>query len=836
MITSKVDFEALFSSVPDLYLILDTTFTIVAVSDAYVKATLTVKNEILGRNIFDVFTDNPDNEQATGVANLRHSLINVLKTKVADTMAVQQYDIRNANHNDQFEIRFWSPINTPILDENNEVKYIIHRVVDVTEFVKLKKLYDQGDLIIEQLRTREGKMEKEIYQRAQEIQTMNKNLQDSFEKLATEKKEKEHLFNQLQDMIKLKSDMFANVSHEFRTPLTLILGHVHKLQTSYLDLQCHHEIKLIENNAKLLLKHVNDLLDLAKTDAGQAHIHYVRADLSQVLSLIAEQFVDHARERQIDYQILVPTEVIAEFDIDKIQRILLNLLSNAFKFTPDRGTVNCILEVLSNKAKISIADSGKGVAKHMRKKIFSRFQQDHTDQQFQYGTGLGLAIVKEFVELHGGTINVRQSTLGGALFIAQIPLSIPIQLKNKLNQTIHSVDLEDTFADRLASGLTSIDSNISLSPIDEFCPDKPTLLIVEDNIEVNNYIVSVLQPDFNIVRALNGEEGIEKAISFMPDLILTDLMMPVMGGEQLVYKIRQETRLDDIPIILLTAKADDEIRIRLLKKGAQDYLAKPFLAEELQVRIKNLIRLKKMKQMVDEKNIVLKQINNDLESFNRSVSHDLRNPVNIIIGFSKLLLDLPINNQLNQQFNDYINEIYLSGKKMERLITDLLTLSRISQEKIQTQSINISLMIKSILHSFHHLEQERKVEFIIKDNIYIEADFNLMQIALENILSNAWKYTSKNKITRIEFTNTKAKDQSDHHICMIKDNGVGFPNEKAHQLFRAFSRLHSENDFPGTGVGLTTVKRIIDKHGGEIWAESEVEKGAIFYFKMKASC
>lgn len=801
-----VDYKMLFEAAPDPYLVLDPSFTVTAVSNEYLKATLVSRDEILSRGIFDIFPDNP---------NLRASLERVLQNKTPDTMAVQQYDVRN-------ESRYWSPINTPVLDEHNEVKYIIHRVKDVTEFILFKQFENEQAKLTQELRSRTDQMEIEIFRRAQDIQTANKKLRIANEKLAQKTEEKEYLYKKLENLLHLKTQFFANVSHELRTPLALILMPVQKiLKNNYLTPEIYRDLRIVEKNAHLLLKQVNDLLDVAKQEAGKMEASYEEIDLAKLFRLTVENFDSLAKEKSIDYTFESPKTLLAQVDPEKMQRIFLNLLSNAFKFVPNKGRIACKLSVNDGRAVITVSDNGPGIPVSSREHIFERFYQVESSASRQYaGTGLGLAIVKDFTDIHKGFVQVDEAPGGGAFFTVTIPVQAP---KDAVVKKMSVSPLSKPIQDMQKATLLELQHVSQQQFYTSHANDKASVLVVEDNPEMNEFIVNTLSSEFNVITANNGVDGLQKAFEHKPDLIVSDVMMPCMSGDHMVHEIRRKAEFNDTPIILVTAKSDDDLRLKLLREGAQDYVKKPFMHEELKARISNLIHLKKAKDEIKQKIEELMTANEELDAFSRTVSHDLRNPVNSIIGFSSILLK---NSILGPNEKDYLNEIYSSAKKMEELINDLLTLSHATRKEINHHPINLSTLVKSIVSSLHKQHPHRKVEFSIQDNISIFGDAHLIPIAFENLIHNAWKYTSKIAHAFIEFGTT------DNQTVYIKDNGIGFPPTKIDKLFAPFSRLHNETEFPGTGIGLTTVKRIIDRHGGRVWAESEPNKGATFYVAL----
>src|SRR5687768_9438494 len=365
------DFRRLFESAPGSYLVLSPRLTIVAASDAYLRATMTIRENILGRGLFDVFPGNPDDPAATGVGNLRASLERVLLSREPDAMAVQKYDIPRPG-GDGFEERHWSPVNSPVLGADGEVAYVIHRVEDVTDFVRLK---EKG-----------GHLEAEIFRRAQELQEANR---------------------RLRALDQVKTQLFANVSHELRTPLTLILGPVAALLADPDLADAHrHRLAVVQRNARLLLAHVTDLLDLAGLEAGKVALAYARADLAGMVRQVADHFTSFAHERHFAFTVEAPETLWAEVDLPKLERVLMNLLGNAFKFTPAGGRIRCRLATddTTGRARLEVADSGPGVPAPAREAVFERFfQADEGPTRRFGGTGLGLAIAREFVDLHHGS-------------------------------------------------------------------------------------------------------------------------------------------------------------------------------------------------------------------------------------------------------------------------------------------------------------------------------------------------------------------------------------------------------------------------------------------------
>jgi signal transduction histidine kinase/DNA-binding response OmpR family regulator len=582
--SDAADFRLLFESAPGLFLVLKPDFTIVAVSDAYLRATMTDRAAILGRGLFEVFPDNPDDPAATGTRNLRASLERVLQTRAADTMAVQKYDIpKPTSEGGGFEERYWSPFNTPVFDAGGAVMFIIHRVEDVTEFVRLKQRGVEQQALAEALRSRAGEMEVEIYRRAQEIADANRQLSAANQQLG-----------RLDD---LKNQFFANVSHELRTPLTLILGPTARLlESENVPPAIRPDLEIVMRNARTLLKHVNDLLDVSKLEAGKMRLEYADIDIARLLRTVTGHFDVLAQEKRVAYVVDAPERLLGRCDADKVQRILLNLLSNAFKFTPAGGAVRCAMREEKDGADrivIQVADSGPGIPLKDREVVFERFRQLEAGANRRFGgTGLGLAIARDFVELHGGTIEAADAPEGGALFTVSMPMRAHGDGAEDILQL--STDAVEVAVQELRA---SADRGHDLRGNDDH-GDRPTVLIVDDNREMLQFIRESVGDRYRFTLAHDGREGLARALEGRPDIVISDIMMPVMSGDELVREIRARPELDSIPIVLLTAKADEEIRVDLLRRGVQDYVTKPFLPGELRARVENLLQTKRARDVL----------------------------------------------------------------------------------------------------------------------------------------------------------------------------------------------------------------------------------------------
>jgi signal transduction histidine kinase/DNA-binding response OmpR family regulator/ligand-binding sensor domain-containing protein len=393
-------------------------------------------------------------------------------------------------------------------------------------------------------------------------------------------------FESLKNLDQMKSHFFANISHEFRTPLTLILGQIESVMTSQIEIKEKGKLQVANRNARRLLTLINQLLDLSKLEAGSMVLKAEQHNIVSFLKSLFYSFESLAELQKITLKFESELENIpVVFDPDKMEKVFYNLISNSLKFTSSNGVIKIKLNVVQSLVEIRISDTGKGIPSDRISHIFDRFYQvDGSSTKEFEGTGIGLALTKELVELHKGKIAVISKEGEGSVFIIKLPLGNQIIEKEKL------VPLSDEFTfDNINDNVTPIILQQESGSIDKELGSREIILIVEDNFDVRAYIKEQLTEDYNVIEASNGLEGVQKAQDEIPDLIITDVMMPKMDGYQFSSEIRLNEKTSHIPLIMLTAKAALDDKITGLETGIDAYLTKPFSAKELKVRVKNLI-------------------------------------------------------------------------------------------------------------------------------------------------------------------------------------------------------------------------------------------------------
>ena len=425
------------------------------------------------------------------------------------------------------------------------------------------------------------------------------------------------LSKQLEEATHAKLVFFTNISHEFRTPLTLISGPVNSLLShNSINIEQRRLLELVEKNIKILLKLIDQIIDFRKYENGKMILNLSRHDLRAQLVEWNDSFAELARKRNqhFSFNVFSDTDFLMSVDIQKLERIYFNLLSNALKFTPEKGAILINLDKITDDNKffalIEVANSGKGISDKDIKHIFERFYQ--VDSQ-AVGSGIGLALSKAMVELHGGEISINNEETGWTKFTVRIPFENEKEVSNGATSEIRKANKGD-ISEMLNENTTS-----RKEIFEEKSPDKNScsLLVVDDNPDICTYVKSTFSgKQYTVIEAADGEEGFRKAVKYIPDVVISDVMMPKMDGVELCQKLKSELSTSHIPVILLTAASLDEQRIAGFQGGADDYISKPFNPDVLEVRVANLIESRKRLKELFSENLFSGNVNKESKATN----------------------------------------------------------------------------------------------------------------------------------------------------------------------------------------------------------------------------
>jgi PAS domain S-box-containing protein len=557
---SRAVLEGLFESLPGLFLIFTSDLKIVSVSDAFLEATMTQREEILGRGIFEIFPDQPG---TTAISDWRASIDRVRRTTAPDTMAIQKYDIRRPDGG--VEERYWSPMNSPVLGAEREIEYFIHRVVDVTEFVRQKPL--PASHSTEPL-TRVEQMEAEIFLNSAQLEAANRKLHEANTQLLEAKADAEAAN-------RAKSTFLSTMSHEIRTPMNAILGYAQlMLRDPRLGADAKANLAIIGRSGEHLLALINDILDMSKIEAGRTDLNPVTFNLPTLLDDLAAMFRLRAELKALGFEMSVDGESVpyAVADEGKIRQVLINLLGNAIKFTK-RGQVRLHVTLEQRSAhrlwfRASVEDTGAGITDQEQAKLFEPFTQTSRGLESQEGTGLGLAISRKHARLMGGDITITSRPGQGSIFRFETPIE----------RGDAGVAIRRSAARRV----------IALRAGQEV----PKILVVDDRLENRDWLMKLLSSiGFSVGSAENGEAAIRNWEQWSPRLILMDVHMPVMGGLEATRRIKADPRGKETIIVALTASAMDDDRREGAQSGVDDFLSKPCREDELLEKMRTLLHI-----------------------------------------------------------------------------------------------------------------------------------------------------------------------------------------------------------------------------------------------------
>ncbi|HOV83795.1 MAG TPA: substrate-binding domain-containing protein [Paludibacteraceae bacterium] len=520
-----------------------------------------------------------------------------------------------------------------------------------------------------------------------ELEIRNAAINRQKEELAEQRDQLLMLSKNLEEATQAKLVFFTNISHEFKTPLTLILGPLDRLQEKEnLSEEGKQLILLMRKNVHLLLKLIDQIIDFRKTETGKMQMTFTFGDLKLFISDICQSFRFLAQKKHIHFNFFSDgDDFVLWFDSDKMEKICYNLISNAFKFTPENGKIEVKLSkyALNDEffAKIIVSDSGIGMPNSQLDKIFNRFFKIGNNTQ---NSGIGLHLTKMLVELHSGTIEVQSVEGKGSTFTVTIPFK---QKDIAMSEQYPDINFERNYQEEI----NYIDVSDEIN--DEYNAEKPLILLVDDNADVRNFIKTLLQNEYTLIEAKDGQSGLLKAMKYVPDLIVSDVMMDKMNGFELCKAVKENISTSHIPVILLTAYAMDEQRSLGFESGADAYIPKPFNENLLKIRIRKTIEnRKKLKEYFqnhltfgDKKELLNEVDNSFMERFRRIIEENLMDTdLNIddigkSMGLSRVQLYRKVKSLTNYSPNEFIRIIRLKAAE-QMMITSEKSISEIAYD------------------------------------------------------------------------------------------------------------------------------------------------------------
>ncbi|RZK76734.1 MAG: response regulator [Pedobacter sp.] len=627
---------------------------------------------------------------------------------------------------------------------------------------------------------------------------------------------------------KSKTAFFSNVSHEFRTPLTLMLGPLEDLLShpAIADEHIKQTLSATHRNAMRLLKLVNNLLDFSRVEAGRVKAAYQPVDVAALTTDLTSSFrsiIEKAGMSLVVNTGLEPVE--AYIDLQMWEKIVLNLLSNAFKYTLE-GEIKVNLETDGVQLILSVSDTGVGIPEAELPHMFERFHRvENSAGRTHEGSGIGLSLVSELVGLHGGTISV-DSTLGkGSVFTLNIPLGythLPAAQVHEKDYQTSITGLRESFIQEASGLLGNENSSTEKKDADIIEPLNPIdakVLIVDDNADMRTYLQRLLEQEYTVYTAVNGADALEQVKHFRPDLILSDIMMPVLDGKGLLKKLREKEEKHWIPLIFLSARAGEEARIDGLEAGADDYLVKPFSGQELLSKVRAQIKINRVRLHNEQR----------MRDFIAVATHELKTPLTALSGYAQIIgmksakLEEPSLVHAAERARHQVS-------KMSKLVDDLLDVSKLDEGmlRLNPESFDMTALIRETIGDVQSTSPAHEFSFSHTDSHHIIADKEKIAQVLTNLLVNAVKYAPNSPKIEVAITKEDGKI-----LTSVKDYGVGIKKEEMAHVFRRFYRTDSAHKgFRGFGVGLYICAEIISRHGGEIGVDSILSKGSTFHFSL----
>ncbi len=662
----------------------------------------------------------------------------------------------------------------------------------------------------------------------------------------------------LVELDQMKSRFFANMSHELRTPLTLLIAPLEMLQREkghLFDEETKGTVKTMQDNAMRLLKLINDLLDLVKLESGRMELRREALKIGDFIRGLALSAQGAARDKRLQLTTRVGESLgVVLVDRDKLEKIILNLLFNSVKFTPMGGRIELSALEEGNQLILRVTDTGMGISAENLPHIFDRFWQADSSAQRKYqGTGIGLSLVKELAEAQGGTVTAESQLGKGTTMTVRVPLekteeTVPAtHVEESPNRAQSSEWLEKLY--RRAELFPAMTPTAAALRPDDFGRGKrPKVLVADDEPDMLRFLKTQLEKFFEVLEAVDGHQAVEKARQFLPDLIILDMMMPEKDGIQACKEIKAGTSTQAIPVILLTARADDETKMAALGAGASDFLTKPFSTTELHVRVKNLVDSHRYQMDLSRQKIALESALEQLKEtegqlvqtekmaslgrMSAGIIHEINNPLNYATQALYLLRTkkdrLPEDDRT--KYLEIVSDIEEGVGRVQRIVSDLREFTHPhSSGKDRVELLEV--LSASLRFLSHELRDPLKVEVSVSADLQVYAEKNKLVQVFVNLVQNSVDALKEKKFREEKPSISIRGEAGEKKVRVwVRDNGNGIPPENLGKIFDPFFTTKDVGE--GMGLGLSICYRIIREQGGDITVKSEPGKFTEFLLEL----
>jgi signal transduction histidine kinase len=658
----------------------------------------------------------------------------------------------------------------------------------------------------------------------------------------------------LLELDQVKNRFFANVSHELRTPLTLLISPLENLMRRFgsaADEETRNTLQTMHSNGMRLLKLINDLLDLVRMESGRMEVKREPLEVLEFVKGLASAARQVADDKRLRLETFIDPQLGAVLaDRDKLEKIILNLVFNALKFTPAGGSVEMRAEKQGEEFVLIVADTGMGISEQNLPYVFDRFwQADGSSKRKYQGVGIGLALVKELAEVQGGKVSVQSQEGKGTTFTVRLPYQKAESVEKSKPQAVDSAAESATGTVSSEEWLVNLYRRAELFPAitplqDSLKPVEvgrnghlPKVLVADDEPDMLRFLKSQLTEHYQVYEAVDGQQAVEKASQFLPDIILLDMMMPEKDGLQACREIRENAHTQNIPIILLTARADEETKMAALGAGASDFLPKPFSTTELHVRIKNLVESHQYQRKLAKQNLALESTIGQLKEtemqlvqseklaslgrMSAGIIHEINNPLNFATTGLYMLRNKGkfLAPEQQEEYAEVLKDVEEGIKRVTTIVSDLRTFSH--PDAGQRDQVEVGEVVAAALRFLSNEWKDivqietaiaRQQTIWVNKNKFIHVLVNLLQNSLDAMKSKSFD----GEKPAIQITGRVENGRS---ILSIRDNGPGIDAKHLDKVFDPFYTTKEVG--AGMGLGLSICHRIVQEYDGKISVNTE---------------
>jgi signal transduction histidine kinase len=641
---------------------------------------------------------------------------------------------------------------------------------------------------------------------------------------------------QLAELDRAKTAFFSNVSHEFRTPLTLMLGPLEDAlaeEADALPSRQRERLSLVHRSGVRLFKLVNSLLDFSRLEAGRAKVTYAPTDLAALTAELVSHFESAAR--RADLLLTVDLPALPEpvwLDREAWEKVVFNLLSNALKYTFEGG-ITVSLRAEGGEAVLRVRDTGTGIPEQALPHVFERFHRvEGARARSHEGSGIGLALVQEFVKLHGGSVSARSIVGEGSTFSVHLPFGTAHLPRERMHVGDEAGAAGARAAPYVSEALGWMHTQAAPTAPPPQSGPRARVLVVDDNTDMRAYIAGILHPSFEVETVEDGIRALESLRANPPDLILSDVMMPRLGGFGLLREVRAADALKTVPFILLSARAGEEASVEGLEAGADDYLVKPFSARELLARVRSHLELAHMRREAvahAARESSLREAVHARDDFLSVASHELKTPLAALrLQIEALERTLPA--EVRTLAGERLFTVRRQSQRLAGLVETMLDVSMVASGRLRLklEAMDLAVLVADSVAQMREELARQGCALSLESEASLPGRLDGTRLGqlLHNLLSNAARYGAGKPVQ------VRLRREGLHARLDVVDHGMGVNPEHRERIFNRFERAVSTRHYGGLGLGLWVSRQVVEAHGGAITVTDTPGGGATFTVEL----